>query len=321
MTARTIMALWILLAAAGAASAQDRVTPRPLAFTNRWVNAISYSGYRNGQSPEKGVRPSESEVREDLHILRKNWNLIRLYGSDPFSETVLRIIRQDKLPLKVFLGMWICQYDGVNEQQISNGVRLANAYRDIVSAVVVGNEALVKWSDHKISPEKMAEYLRRVRNAVRQPVSVADNYLFWLNPDSPAVTAEMDFILLHNYPLWDNKNIQSAMAYTKAYYNSVGNKHPDRLVVYGEAGWATESDNRHMLAGQANETNQAVYYAKLIDWASNNNVITFYFTSFDEAWKKSESGGPRDPEKHWGIFTTNRVIKPLMKAVIPVYAQ
>ena len=35
-------------------------------------NAICYSGYRIGQSPDTGVYPSYDEIHEDLLILSKN---------------------------------------------------------------------------------------------------------------------------------------------------------------------------------------------------------------------------------------------------------
>jgi exo-beta-1,3-glucanase (GH17 family) len=286
-------------------------------ITNRWINAISYSPYRNGQSPEIGVYPKYEQVREDLNILKKNWGLIRIYAADPAAETILSVIQKEKIGLKVFLGAWICQFRNVNDSQVSNVVRLARQYRDIIPAVIVGNEALVKWSDHQVSYDDMVQAIRTVRDAVSQPVSVADNYEFWLTPEAKTIVDEIDFITIHNYPLWDQRSIGEAMAYTKAYYQSIRRKFPDRFSIYGEVGWATQSDNSYMQTGQANESNQTVYYKKVVDWASNNNVTAFFFDAFDETWKKSTSNGPRDPEKHWGLFTADRLSKPAISNVYP----
>ena len=41
-------------------------------------NAICYSGYRDGQSPHNRTFPSYDQVREDLLILAKKWEYIRL---------------------------------------------------------------------------------------------------------------------------------------------------------------------------------------------------------------------------------------------------
>ena len=284
-------------------------TPRDMTpITNSWKNAISYSPYRDGQSPEypDGTKPTCENILEDMKILEKHWGFIRLYSSDPVSERVLSVIEKENIPIKVFLGAWISQYETENKSEVSNLIRLANRYKKIVPAVIVGNEVLVKWSDHKTSMENMIGYFREVRANVTQPVSMADNYLFWLTPDARAVADELDFITLHTYPLWDGKANIEGMPYTKAYYNSIQNRFPDRLVVYGEVGWATQSDNSYMAAGQANLSNQVKYFRKVVEWASNNNVIAFYFDAFDENWKRSISNGPRDPEKHWGLFTSDR---------------
>lgn len=288
-------------------------------ITNIWKNAISYSPYRNGQSPETedGTKPSYDEIKEDLKILEKNWGLIRLYSSDPVSELVLSVIEKENIRIKVFLGAWISQYGRANETEVSNLIRLSKKYNKIVPAVIVGNEALVKWSDHMVSMEDMVGYIRQVREGIAQPVSMADNHLFWFSPEAGTIAAELDFITVHNYPLWDNRTIIEGMPYTKVYYNSIQKKFPDRLIIYGEVGWATLSDNSYMAAGQANESNQTKYFRKVIEWASNNNVIAFYFDAFDETWKRSISNSPKDPEKHWGLFTTNRKPKPAIADLYP----
>ena len=74
--------------------------------------AICYSGYRNGQSPETDIHPSFEQVREDLLMLHGRWDYIRLYDCSPHAETVLQVIRMDKMNFKVMLGAFI---DGGNE--------------------------------------------------------------------------------------------------------------------------------------------------------------------------------------------------------------
>lgn len=291
-------------------------------ITNVWKNAISYSPYRDGQSPEYpgGNKPTYENIREDMGILEKNWGLIRIYSCDPVSELVLEVIEKEKFRIKVFLGAWISQYAQANEEEVSNLIRLAKRYKDIVPVVIVGNEVLVKWSDHKVPVEDMIGYIREVREAVTQPVSMADNYEFWFGPGARVIADELDFLTVHNYPLWDNKGIMEGMVYTKAYYKTMKERFPDRLPVYGEVGWATLSDNHYMRIAEANESNQVKYFTKVVDWASNNNVIAFYFDAFDENWKKSISGGPKDPEKHWGLFTTDRKPKPAVASLYPELA-
>jgi len=69
-------------------------------------SAVCYSGFREGQTP--GISyPTYDQVKEDLLIIEKNWNFIRLYSCDHHSKTVLEVIKQEKLNIKVMLGCYI----------------------------------------------------------------------------------------------------------------------------------------------------------------------------------------------------------------------
>lgn len=69
-------------------------------------NAVCYSGFRNGQTP--GISyPTFDQVKEDLLIIEKKWNYIRLYSCDHHSKTVLEVIKQENLNIKVMLGCYI----------------------------------------------------------------------------------------------------------------------------------------------------------------------------------------------------------------------
>jgi len=69
------------------------------------ANAICYSGYRTGQSPLEGAYPSYEQVREDLSILEKNWDYLRLYDCSRHADIVLRVIREEGFDFKVMLGL------------------------------------------------------------------------------------------------------------------------------------------------------------------------------------------------------------------------
>ena len=76
-------------------------------FNGKWIgNAVSYGCYREGQAP--GVKgPTEAQILEDLQIIERHWNMIRVYGSDEDSEKILKVIRKHNLPIRVMLGVWI----------------------------------------------------------------------------------------------------------------------------------------------------------------------------------------------------------------------
>ena len=70
-------------------------------------NAICYSGYRDGQSPGEKAYPALAEIREDLALLRRNWQLLRLYDCSLHAERVLQVIEEDRLPFQVMLGAYL----------------------------------------------------------------------------------------------------------------------------------------------------------------------------------------------------------------------
>jgi len=275
--------------------------------------AIAYSGYREGQSPDSGVHPSQEQIAEDLRILAKNWRLIRVYSAGRHGEDVLEVIRREAIDLKVMLGIWLGREPGTeqsNAREIARGIRLANEYDDIVVAVSVGNEVLIEWTAHPVREEQVIRYVREVKASVTQPVTVADNYVWWRDHGA-ALAEEVDFVTMHSYPLWERKDIDEGLSYTVANYEGVRAAHPDRTVVIGEAGWATYTEgNLHVPRG-GDEQKQQRYYEELMSWAREKGVTVFFFEAFDEPWKGSGTEG------HWGLFTADRKAKPVMQKLYP----
>jgi exo-beta-1,3-glucanase (GH17 family) len=199
-----------------------------------------------------------------------------------------------------------------NSHEVDRLISLANRYPEIISSVSVGNEASVDWSDHLVSVEKLLSYVRRIKAAVKQPVTFCENYVPWTNKLEPLV-AELDFISLHTYPVWEYQTIEGALDYTKQNYYSVANHYPDKPVVITEAGWTTCSNGRGIHPWNASQEFQAKYYCELLDWCKEADILTFVFEAFDEPWKGSED--PHEPEKHWGIFTIDRKPKLVMQEI------
>ncbi len=300
--------------------------------------AICYSGFRAGQHPDRGsgaVNPSDAEVFEDLQILSRdgNFKLIRLYDSQVNSEAVLRMIKEHDLDIKVLLGAWLdaevsnpaCPWhpepysDDVLESnkqknvvEIARAIKLANDYPEIVAAVAVGNEALVIWNDHMVPVESVIAYVRQVKGAVQQPVTVADNYDWWAK-HGQALAEELDFVSVHIYPLWEGKDIDEAIAFGAANMQAVRDALPDSQLVITEAGWATVASE---FGPRADEEKQMRYYNELFDWAGEMNITTFFFEAFDESWK-GDPNNPAGAEKHWGVFNEDRTTKLVMDSLYP----
>ncbi len=300
-------------------------------------SAVCYSGYRSGQHPDRGngaIHPSYEETLEDLKIISEkcNFELIRVYDCGENSETVLRVINDNNLKIKVLLGIWLraelsnhetCAWltDPIPEEilqqnkklnliEIEKGIKLSNEYKDIVIAVNVGNEALVDWNDHKVNTDTILSYVKKVKRSIEQEVTVADNYKWWADHGS-ALAKEVDFVSIHIYPVWESKDINEGLSYSIENINEVRKALPDAKIVITEAGWPSIASE---FGERASEEKQQQYYSELMSWMKERNITTFWFEAFDEDWK----GNPDDmlgAEKHWGLFSVDRKPKKVVSII------
>ena len=300
-----------------------------------YTNAICYSGFRDGQSPETNTFPSYDEIKQDLMLLQSNWQSLRLYDCDQHAETVLEVIQKEGFSFDVMLGAYVmaeknnpeCPWGGVypnselainkklNQKRIAKLISMANAYPEIITSVSVGNEATVSWTDHLVTVESLLEYVSLIKKSVKQPVTFCENYVPWLDKLMP-LAAELDFISIHTYPVWEYKTVDDALAYTIENYHAVAHAYPEKQVVITEAGWATKSNGRGIPPHHVNEELQREYINQLLDWAEEEGVLIYLFEAFDENWKGSDD--PLEPEKHWGIYYTDRTPKLVVREKVGV---
>ncbi len=294
------------------------------------VEAICYSGYRDGQRPGHGL-PTKAQVLEDLRLLAgRGFRHLRLYDASPHAEVVLETIKQHSLPFVVMLAAYLeaeesnphCPWGGVypeatlaknrvaNDEQVARVIALAQRYPQLVSSVSAGNEATVEWTDHLVPVARVIEQVKRLKKTLSAPITFCDNYVPWQDKLAP-LAAEVDFISLHTYPVWEHQGLDTALAFTEANFTSVSSRYPSKKVVITEAGWPTASNGRGIPVGMAGEAQQLTYLELLSTWSRNKGILTFLFEAFDEAWKGSDHAD--EPEKHWGLFFADRQPKLVAK--------
>ena len=199
---------------------------------------------------------------------------------------------------------------------VERAIELANEYDDIVVAINVGNEALVDWNDHMVPVENLVEYVREVKKSIKQPVTFCENYVPWTYKLEP-LAEELDFIAVHTYPAWEYRSIHDALEFTKQHYHSVVDHYPGKPVIITEAGWTTAANGRGIDPHNASEELQASYSEQLLEWTTDEKILTFVFEAFDEPWKGSPD--PMEPEKHWGLFDVERKPKLVMQEMYEDY--
>jgi exo-beta-1,3-glucanase (GH17 family) len=302
--------------------------PTDLINGEHW--ALSYSGFRIGQHPDRGdgaKNPSEAQIIEDLNILLdEGFKLVRMYDCDTNTQMTLEVIRKHNFPMKVLLGIWldaeISNHDGCgwlteaipesqlaenrvnNQLEVKTAIELANKYKDIVVAINVGNEALVSWNDHMMSEERVIQFVREVKANIEQPVTVAETHYWWRDYGAN-LAKELDFLGVHIYPLWEGEGIEKGMSFTIEGIEKVAKALPNAKIAVLEAGWATVANE---FGERANEANQKLYYNEFKQWSKANNVTVFFFEAFDEPWKGNDDA-PKAAEKNWGVFFEDRTPK------------
>lgn len=291
----------------------------------KYGKAVCYSGYREGQSPHKRIFPSYEEIFEDLQILEPYFDYIRLYDGSTHAKTVLKVIDENKLQLKVMLGVEPggelsnpnCPWGGLhsdediafnkvnNYRQLDHLADLANQYKDIVLAVSVGNESTSDWHSNLMDPETIAKHVKYLKSKMNLPVTFCEGAHYWVTKGR-SIAKEVDFISIHSYPLWQRVSLKNAIDMNIEDFEKNVSAYPDKQIIFTEFGWTTMS-NEQMDATQTNEKNQAIYLQKVEKWSEKNQITMFIFEAFDEPWKGSTN--PIEPEKHWGIFKVDRTPK------------
>jgi exo-beta-1,3-glucanase (GH17 family) len=312
MRAGLALSIGLALAACHAPSGHRTLTT---IVDGQWIGSgICYGPHRDGQRPG-GAAPSDDQLRADLRLMAARWHLLRIYGADPPADHLLAIIRAEHLPFKVMLGASLAPEPAgaaANQAQVAAAIALANAYPDVVVAVVVGNETQVSWSDHKLALDALIGHLREVRAHTQVPVTTADDFAFWLTPASDRLDREVDLIVMHAHPMWNSQPLEHALAFTQARYAEVAARHPTVPIFLGEAGWATgrgaTGDQARLITGVADEAAQAAYFAQWTAWTTRDRIPSTYFEAFDENWKGGDD--PAEVEKHWGLFRADRTAKP-----------
>lgn len=305
---------------------------RALPATVMQQRAVNYSPYRSANRDAETI--TSAMILEDLRLLNDaGFGLIRLFdASDMVAKQTLEVIRDNNLPIKVMLGMYVAPTlsEAGNMAELNRGIALANEHRNTVVALSVGNEKLVYWSFSPMTVDTVARYIRHVRAAVTQPVTTNDNWAFFAASEAQGnkkpypVLNEVDFVAMHSYPLldtihnpnvWDWKQtavpeaqratamMDAAVASLQTEYRAV-RQHLNaqgyqRLpILIGETGWKAEPAGGELQ--RAHPVNQKMYFDRVEAWKAQGDgpVTVVHFEAFDEPWKQGDD--------KWGLFDVQR---------------
>ncbi len=284
-TALAIGAVWWWLGAPIQITSSPATVGRPY--------CLSYAPFRDGQDPlVEGTRVEAWQIEEDLALLSKYTGCIRTYSVDDGRADVLESARRHGL--KVLHGVWVSGDPAKTRQQIETTIALAKAYPDVISAVVVGNEVLLRG---EMTSTDLIGYIRQVKAQVSMPVTYADVWEFWLR--YPDVQNAVDFVTIHVLPYWEDFPIPAARAaaHTAAIRGRVAAAFPGKEIVIGEFGWPSAGRMRE--GARPSPSNQARAIIETMELAKRENFRMNVIEAFDQPWKRALEGAVGG---YWGII-------------------
>ncbi|MFZ0390213.1 MAG: glycosyl hydrolase family 17 protein [Calditrichia bacterium] len=272
----------------------EELTQNFLQILHDGIHGISFSAYLENQSP--GSQISQAQIRARMEIIKPYVKWVRSFSCTDGNEHIPRIAQQNGL--KTLVGAWLGPGAEKNEREIESLISVAKSgYADIVA---VGNEVLLRGD---LTEKQIIRFLERVKQKLPDiPLGYVDAYYEFAV--SPAITEMCDVILANCYPFWEGYPIEHSLLYLKEMYRRAARAGKGKKVIVSETGWP----NRGSAAKGARPSreNAMRYFINTFNWAAEEAIDVFYFSSFDESWKIAAEG---DVGAYWGLWDKDGIFK------------
>jgi exo-beta-1,3-glucanase (GH17 family) len=257
------------------------------------LHCVSYTPFRGSQNPLTPLTKVEPwQIEEDFARLAPLTNCVRSYSIEHGLDRIPEIAQRHGL--KVLHGIWLGSNAEKNREQIETSVALAKRYPEVIQAIIVGNEVLLRG---EMSAIDLANTIRGVKAQVPVPVTYADVWEFWLR--NRVIYDAVDFVTIHILPYWEDIPIpaQEAGAHVEAIRKRVASVYPDKEILIGETGWPSAGRMRE--GARPSPVNQARVLHDVLALAKRENYRVTVIEAFDQPWKRQLEGTVGG---HWGIF-------------------
>jgi exo-beta-1,3-glucanase (GH17 family) len=281
-----IVAAWAWLGGA------VQMPPSPLAPGEK-VHCISYAPFRGEDTPfGPDVAIDTRQIEQDLAQLKAITGCVRTYSVDHGLDRIAEIAQRHGL--KVLQGLWLSSFPERNRQQIDTTIELAKRYPDVIAAVIVGNEVLLRG---EMSSLDLASTIREVKSKVSMPVTYADVWEFWLRYRE--IAGGVDFVTIHILPYWEDFPISAdhAAAHVDAIRRRVAAAFPGKEILVGEFGWPSAGRMRE--GALPSPVNQARTMHDVVSLAKRESYGVNLIEAYDQPWKRQLEGTVGG---HWGLF-------------------
>jgi len=251
------------------------------------IHGISFSPYVEGQGP--GTQLGEAQIRERLAVIQPYVHWIRSFSCTDGNELIPGIAAENGL--KTMVGVWLDGDHEQNEKELANAIEVAKAGH--AGILAVGNEVLLR---EDLSEDELIDYINRAKQAVPDvDVGYVDAYFEFAV--HPRVTEACDVILANCYPFWESCSAEYSLVYMKEMYRRAVAVANGKKVIISETGWPNVGTAE---GGAVPSFENAIkYFINAYQWAEEEGIEIFYFSSFDETWKVDAEG---DVGAYWGIW-------------------
>lgn len=270
------------------------------------LQCASYTPFDKDQSPfDQPFRLRPARMDADLALLSERFQCIRTYSMTGL-EAIPALAR--KHGLKVMLGAWVNANPVDTDKEVERLIAAANANPDVVSAVIVGNEALLR---KEVTGERLAGLIEKVKSQVKVPVTYADVWEFWLQ--HPQIEPAVDFLTIHLLPYWedDPRGIDAALAHVAEVRQVFGNRFAPKDVLIGETGWPSEGRQRE--TAEPSRVNEARFIRGFVALAEANGWRYNLIEAFDQPWKRASEGAVGG---YWGLYDADRQDKGVLEGPV-----
>jgi len=301
ITLRTPLALLLVSLGAIAAAWWWLATPVMLAHApidpSSKLQCVSYAPFRGDQTPlVKSTHVNVDQIEQDLRRLKDITECVRTYSIENGLDQVPSVA--DKVGLKVIQGIWLGSDRIKNRVQISTAVQLAKDFPNTITALVVGNEVLLRG---EMTSSDLAAIIRTVKGQVTVPVTYADVWEFWLR--NREVYDAVDFVTIHILPYWEDFPIRAKFAadHVNTIRQRMAVAFPDKEILIGETGWPSEGRMRE--GALPSRANQARVVSEILSLAKAQNFRVNLIEAYDQPWKRRLEGTVGG---YWGLFDSVR---------------
>jgi exo-beta-1,3-glucanase (GH17 family) len=262
--------------------------------------SLSFAPFREGYSPLEEIFPLPEHIDEDLRLLADKTESIRTYASLNGLETTPTLAR--KYGLKMIQGAWIGGSFKANRKEVDALIKSANANPDVVKRVIVGNEVLLRG---ELDVDKLIDYIREVKRAVKQPVSYADVWSMYMK--YPKLVNEVDFITIHILPYWEDEpiSVEQAPEHLEKIVKQVADEAhgvaAGKPILIGESGWPSAGRQRGL--AKPGGVNEAKFIRGMIQVANHHGFDYNIVEAFNQPWKSNLEGVVG---ANWGLLNADR---------------